>query len=140
MGFVMRISGDAASPWVEKAQIDKPVVLVNIAREWDPALSPDELYERTRRYWHCAPQQHAAVYAMTVGDGVIREVYRINSWREVDMAAVQLDPGRKGAGKPLPHYTRRQAFEGHVAADMQHYIGQSVRHLVGQNPIRWLNC
>lgn len=77
---------------------------------------------------------------MAVGFGVIREVSCIESWREVDMATEQLDPGRKGAGKPLPHHTKRQAFEGHIADDMQHYVGKSVRHLVGQNPIRWLNC
>jgi hypothetical protein len=115
-------------------------VLVNIAREWDPALSPDSLYERTRRYWCCTPKRHRATHAMAVGDGVIREVYRIDSWREVDMAAVQLDPERKDAGKPLPLRTRRQTFEGAVAHEMHHYVGQSVRHLVGRNPIRWLNC
>lgn len=136
----MRISGDAANRGAEQARVVEPVVLVNIAREWDPALSPDDLYERTRRYWHCAPQRHTADYAMVVGDGVIREVYRIDSWHEVDMATEQLDPGRKGVDQPLPHHTKRQAFEGHVADEMRHYIGQSVRHLVGQNPVRWLNC
>lgn len=136
----MPVSGAADPLCAERAQVVEPVVLVNIAQEWDPTLSPDSLYERTRQYWCCTPQRHAADYAMAVGDGVIREVYRIDSWSEVDMATVQLDPARKGAGKPLPLRTRRQAFEGHVADDMQHYVGQSVRHLVGQNPIRWLNC
>ena len=140
MGFIMRFFGVATTLGAEQARVVEPVVLLNLAREWDPKLSPDDLYERTRRYWHCAPQRHAADYAMAVGDGVIREVYRIESWSEVDMATAQLDPRRKRAGRPLPHHTRRQAFEGHVADDMQHYVGKSVRHLVGQNPIRWLNC
>ncbi len=115
-------------------------MLVNIAREWDPALTDRELYERARRYWRCAPQRHRADYAMVVGDGIIREIYRIDGWREIDMSAVVLDPGRKAAGEPLPRYTRRQEFKGEIALDMRHYVGKSARHLFGQNPVRWLNC
>ena len=126
----------------EVANPTEPVVLVNIAREWDPALTPAALYERTRRYWCCAPQRHAADYAIAVGDGVVREVYRIAAWHQVDMAKEQIDPGRKGAGKPLPRRTLRQAFVGRVADDdiKQRYVGKSVRHLLGRNPIKWLNC
>ncbi len=125
---------------VEEAHPTEPVVLVNIAREWDPALTDRDLYERSRRYWRCSPQRHPANYAMVVGDGIIREVYRIDGWHEVDMAAAELDPGRKGAAEPLPRHTRRQEFDGEIALHMRHYVGKSARHLLGQNPFRWLNC
>lgn len=127
---------------IEAVDPQEPVVLVNIAREWDRELTPEALYERARQYWLCAPQRHAAEYAMAVGNGIIREVYRIDSWHEVDMATVPIDPGRKGAGKPLPRRTKRKAFKGHIAEDAikQRYVGKSVHHLLSRNPIKWLNC
>lgn len=127
----------------QPAEITEPVVLIRISREWDRALSPVELYERTHQYWNCSPARHPAKYAMAVARGAIRQVYRIEKWYPVDLSTVQQDASRKRANAPLPKRTMRWAFDATVAEDMQHYVGKSVRHLQSlgsQNPIRWVNC
>ena len=129
-----------APAFVGSADPREPIILLNIAREWDPALSAEQLHERTMRYWFCDPDRHKPAYAMAVAGGIVREVYRVTGWRAVAMIATHLDPTRKRAGASLPPRTDRKAFEGDVAPEMQHYRGKSVRHLLAQNPVRWLNC
>lgn len=139
----MRAEDVAALLDPEPADIVQPVVLINIRQEWDRALSPEALYERTRQYWYCSPRRHPARYALAVARGVIRAVYRIENWYPVDLTKTHWDSKRKGAKKPLPRQTSRWAFEGPEAVELRHYVGKSVRHLQNpgnQNPIRWVNC
>lgn len=122
--------------------VSEKVVLVNIGREWREGLTPDQLYERTRRYWHCNPANYDARYAASVAKGIVREVYRIDGWDRVDLRKEALDPTRL-MRTPPPKILDRWAFRGEVAAEMQHYLGANVSHYRKRgmsNPLIWLNC
>jgi hypothetical protein len=51
----------------QKATFREKVVLINIGLEWREGLTPDQLYERTRRYWHRDPANHDALSEKTAG-------------------------------------------------------------------------
>lgn len=58
------------------------VILFRIPWLWSPAMSSDDLFEATHGWWKIGPRREAADYAFAVSRGVIREVYRIDSWRK----------------------------------------------------------
>ena len=120
-------------------------VTINIGQEWHRGLSEDlaRLYERTRRYWACAPARHSAKYAFAVARGVIREVYRIEKWSRHDMRTIRYDDGRIKTPEHKLKTIWRWSFEGAPAPDMAHYIGMLVdppRAHGDANPIKWVNC
>ncbi len=126
----------------QKAELNEKVVLINIGLEWRDGLTPEQLYERTRRYWHCNPDNHDAKYAVSVAKGVVREVYRIDGWDPVDLRTEVIDPTRLKRTPP-PKTLDRWAFRGEVANEMQHYVGGNVSHYPKPgmaNPLIWLNC
>src|SRR4051812_14104878 len=100
----------------QKPNIKERVVLINIGREWRTGLTPDQLYERTRRYWHCNPSNHDARYAFSVAKGIVREVYEISGWGPVDLTREVLDPTRLRR-TPEPKILHRWALEGKVAPE-----------------------
>ncbi len=66
----------------ETAVIEAPAILIKIERQWHPRLTPEQLYERTRRYWTCQPEKKRVPprIAICVARGVVREVYDIHRW------------------------------------------------------------
>jgi len=132
----------------QEARISEPVILIKIEREWRRTLTPDQLYERTRRYWTANPNNRRVKpqFAMSVARGIIRAVYTIDRWESyppVDTA----DTAPHDLARVDPVCDADVAgcvgFIGQLAADKCAYINQSVRHLqsVGaQNPIKYLNC
>ncbi len=114
----------------EPVEIVDPVIIININREWYPSMPADELYQYTRCSWVCRPERHKDCrYALSVKNGVIRQVYAIKSWH--------LDPRFAGQDK------KRWMFEGAVATDKAQYLHKSIRHLIKRgaaNPIRWVGC
>ena len=115
------------------ANITLPAILIKIEQQWHRALTPEQLYERTRRYWVCNPEARRPPpkVALSVARGIIREVYEIESWEVYsDMANEAIDRTRvEGkAGKS----TVRRGFVGHVTADAAlrgSLVGTSVRHV-----------
>lgn len=66
------------------AVINVPAVLLRINKQFEPNLSPEQLYERTRGYWAMAPDSRRRVeYAIAVAGGLIREVYRVDAWTRI---------------------------------------------------------
>ena len=129
----------------EPAVIDEPTMLIRIEREWRRDLTPDQLYERTRRYWVAAPlsRRPPPKYAMAVARGIIRQVYEIDEWVTYDKAPIEELKKLRDHTKPWPKGKKRVAFEGQVAAKLDRYVGMSVRHILpkgSQNPIRYVNC
>ncbi|MDQ2841048.1 MAG: hypothetical protein M3Y72_08425 [Acidobacteriota bacterium] len=122
------------------AEIDVPVVLLNLNRQFDRSLTDEQLYERTRGYWVMNPDKHPEVkYAMAIAYGLIREVYRIEHWErspvydivESDLRRVDASEGRSAI---------RCAFVGSVATDVrERFIYKSLPGN-SQNPVRWMNC
>lgn len=122
------------------AEVDLPAVLLNLNRQYDRALTPEQLYERTRGYWVMRPDRHSGVkFAMAVAFGVIREVYRIDRWEKspVDESVVS-DLRRFDRIESKAKY--RWTFMGTVATDIRHqFVGKAVG-MKSQNPVRWVNC
>ena len=55
------------------------VVLIRINRLYRPTMTPDELYEATRKWWRINPRRNPQ-FAFAVYHGIVREVYRIDGW------------------------------------------------------------
>ena len=108
-------------------------LLITINRLYRSNMTNEELYEATRGIWKLSSRRENAEYAMTVYQGIVKEVYRIERWHP--------------AGT-LPYNTRdaekfkesgRWEFEGCIATEIRDaYVGNSVG-LGGQNPIRYKN-
>jgi hypothetical protein len=111
---------------------DEAVLLLKIPGLWTPRMSARDLYEASRGWWKIGADRRAAArYACAVNKGVIRAVYRIDSWR----------PRRQGdrewqedVGKPP-----RWGFDGTPAPEMDRYVDTSVVHLFKRgeaNPVK----
>jgi hypothetical protein len=130
----------------QPAVIEMPAILIKIEKQWRADLTPDQLYERTRRYWTCQPenQRTPPEVAVCVARGIIREVYDIHRWEEYpEMDRQPIDPTRvpqkKGRTKT------RRGFLGEVTKDAQpraSLIGKSVRHIPfgSGSPYAYVNC
>lgn len=105
--------------------LEHRVILIRINREFRLARTAEDLYEATRKWWVAAPNRRKPEFAFCVYDGIVRAVYRIETWEHR-----QLD--------------NRWAFHGHVDAEMEaFYVWKDVTsHLrIGaQNPIKYVNC
>jgi len=69
------------------------VLLIRLNRaQW---LAPGDLYEKTRASWTVKPERHKPTWAFSVYGGIVRAVYRIESWeRPPDEKRVGKDAGR----------------------------------------------
>lgn len=122
------------------AEIDVPAVLLNLNRQFDRALTKEQLYERTRGFWVMNPDKHPNVrYAIAVAYGVIREVYQIERWERLPVGKIveselrRIDTSDRKA-------TVRYAFVGSVATDVrERFVYKSLPDR-SQNPVRWVNC
>jgi zinc/manganese transport system permease protein len=127
------------------ANIIEPAILINIAQEYTPHLSPEQLYERTRRYWVCSPEKRRPKprLGISVARGVIHEVYLIDNW-ESYLAGEEIYPDAdRMENQPFVPPKTRVGFFGAVSLAHAHYKGLSVAHLQrpgAQNPIMYLNC
>lgn len=106
-------------------QISEPTVFFIINRAWRADMGEGDIYEATRGHWRIgARNRRETTYAMGVAFGVVRGVYRIESWFPSQQEG---EDGRWG-------------FVGQHAPEMRHFLGTSVRHLVpergAQNPVR----
>lgn len=107
-------------------------ILFKIPRRWTPAMSQEEIYESTQGWWVLGPNREKAEYGFCISDGVIRQIYRIDSWRKQ----------QKGDRGWKPGESKRWGFEGEIAHEMSMYINKSVRHLYKQgaaNPAKYVN-
>ena len=117
-------------------EIKERVILFRIPRLWSPEMSAEELYETTQGWWTLGPRRNGADYAFAVNRGVIREVYRIDSWR-------QRQPGDRDWEHDIGKSRKRWGFSGEVADELAHYRNTSMRHLFKQgesSPFKYVNC
>lgn len=118
-------------------EITEPTLLIKIPKLWYPSISAQELYESTAGWWAIknSSRRNNARYAFCVVNSVIREVYRINSWR-------QREEGDRDWEDDLGKEPR-WGFDGEIAEAMAHYRNHSVKHLYKKgdaNEIRYFNC
>jgi hypothetical protein len=117
------------------SEITEPVLLIKIPKLWYPAIPAQELFDATAMWWVIGERRNDAKYAFAVVRGVIREVYRITSWRQ----RIEGDRDWKDDIGKKP----RWGFDGQIAEDLAHYRNRSVAHLYkrgDRNPIRFINC
>jgi hypothetical protein len=100
----------------------EPTLLFSINRSWRRDLTEKEIYLYTRGHWIVGNDARAkAIYAFGVAHGIIRGVYKIESWF----------PSKRRGEK------NKWGFNGDHAIEMEHFLGTSVRRLKGpgnQNP------
>lgn len=127
-------------------QTREPSILIRIRREWHPALTRDQLYERTRRYWRIEPKKHRPEprYAFCIADGEVKAAYKIERWETYpDMAKEKIDPTRKVTDRKHQAGQKRTGFLGKPAEEMSGLVGTSVKHLLKRgnaSPVMYLNC
>lgn len=119
--------------------VEVPALLIRINRLYRHNMTPHELYEATRGVWKIGPRCSKAQYAFAVFEGLVREVYAIDSWHPAATTPYTTrDPSQ------LTTNGRRE-FLGHVAdATVRDvYVGRSVARQFPQglqNPVVYVNC
>lgn len=114
-------------------EISESVILFKIPRLWSPQMTAEELYEATHGWWVLGPRRNKAQYAFAVSAGVIRAIYRIDSWRQRQPGDRGYEPGGKA----------RYGFDGQLTHELDKYINTSVHHLFkrgDRSTARYLNC
>lgn len=117
-------------------EITEPVILLRIPRLWYPSMPAAELFEATRGWWTVGKRREQAAYAFAVSRGVVREVYRIDSWRRREL-------GDRGADATDRAGRARWGFAGEAADELGRYRNTSVAHLFRpgeSSPFKYLNC
>ena len=125
----------------EEATIVHPVLLIRVNRLFRPEMSPSELYEITRGVWRLGERRERVQFAMAVYDGIVREVYAVDSWHRANTTPyktrVQELSDRDLQG--------RFEFQGSLAPETIRtlYKGKSVKTYFQQgqqNPVSYINC
>jgi hypothetical protein len=130
------------------ARIDVPAILIKIERQWRPGMTETQLYDATRRWWSCSPEKQPVPprYAISIAQGLIREVYEIEGWEdrppETTAEPVSSDDGSDQAAGPRVRV--RKGFIGRPAPEhlRRSLTLRSIRHIqFGRgNPITYANC
>lgn len=114
-------------------EVGHKAILITINQLYRSNMTPFELYEATRGIWRVGKRRENAEYAMSVYQGVVREVYRIHQWYPSGTLEYKTrdHSGFKGQ--------KRWEFCGNIAHDIRdEYVGRFVGR-GGQNPIRYVN-
>ncbi len=135
---VLEINAMYGAPAVEIDPSHR-VALIRINRTFYPGISDDELYQATRKWWPVALVRRevgnwlAPEWAMAVYLGVVRAVYRIESWERPSASEIAEDRKRR----------RRWGFIGPRDQAMEaRYLLRNVAKYTGtsQFPVRYVNC
>lgn len=103
------------------------LIAFHLARSYREDMSREALYDVTRGYWKVdIKRAKQAEYAMSVYQGVVREVYKIRQWLP---AGDIFRPALPDAEAPEGRY----GFTGETAEDpvRKRYVG---KHIAGLNP------
>ena len=116
-----------------------PALLIRINRLYRHNMPAADLYEATRGVWRLGRRRESARYAMSVFEGVVREVYKIEVWHPAGTTAYASRP----AGEV--RVPGRWEFTGGLAPDAvrEKYNGRSVAAYFTrgqQNPIVYVGC
>lgn len=118
--------------------INDPVLLIRINKKYRHGMPATELYEVTRGVWKLGIKREYAKFAFAVFEGIVREVYVINSWHPAGSTSYET---RSVSDVTLPG---RWEFIGQIAHDdiRNKYFGHSVAKYLtkgAQNPISYVN-
>jgi len=125
---LMSLEDIAIKYQAEDAKFNKPGRLININKLYHYDMTPEELYEATRKHWLVSRERVEGIRLVcAVYAGIIREVYTPDIWHESPT-------GQDG----------RSYFDGKVAPTevRNRYINKSVAKYWkrgSQNPIKYVN-
>jgi len=118
-------------PNLEPVSVEHQAILITINQLYRTGMSNEELYEATRGVWRIGPRRNEAEYAMAVYQGIIREVYKIESWHPAGTYTYNTRPQKD------VNVAGRWEFVGSIAYDIRdYYVGHFVG-MGGQNPIKY---
>lgn len=104
------------------------VALIRVRRRFAEVRTPEDLYEITRQWWVVAPNRRNPDHAFSVYNGIVRAVYKIESWEQESRGDMR----------------GRWAFHGERDPEMEEqYLWKDVSRylsLGAQNPIKYVNC
>ncbi len=112
--------------FLELSDITDDVLIIKVNKSYREGMAPLELYDVTRGCWKRKIESVSkAEYALSVSDGIVREVYRIDNWKpsnEVKRETIANNPDTE---------KERITFTGEVADDVirNKYIGKNVKNL-----------
>ena len=113
--------------------ISEKVILFKIPVRWNPLMTPEELFESTHGWWRLGQRKDGANFAMSISAGVIRAIYRIDTWNLRTEGDRGFEKGEKS----------RYGFNGQLVHELDRYLNKSVKHLYKageQSPFKYLNC
>jgi hypothetical protein len=133
---------DRAAP---PAQIEEPVVAININQQYPHAKNAEDLYKCTSGIWRLSRERaRKARYAFAVYHGLIKEVYEIERWLLASQETREYwrEKERTQGNDFSGTHEGRSEFIGTVAPDAirQKYVGRRIPVRHSQNPIRYFNC
>ncbi|NBB28804.1 hypothetical protein [Cellulophaga sp. BC115SP] len=120
-------------------KIDDKAIIIRISQKYNSNMSAESLYEATRGVWRLSKERASyADIAFSVADGVILEVYEINSWHEAGTTIYH-------TRNDVHDYQGRFEFEGKIANEFirNKYLGESAKSYFkrgSSNPITYINC
>lgn len=131
--FIFSLIEELSLEIVEKA------LLIRINKTFKPSMSDLELYEATRGVWKVSQRRNGAQYAFSVYKGIIKEVYRIDSWHEAWTTKYET------RNKSRVNAQGRWEFLGEKAEDVirDKYIGKDISYYFkngSTNPVSYRNC
>ena len=111
--------------------VDERAVLIRIPRLYRPTMTREQLYEATRKWWRLNPHRDPD-YALSIYQGVVKAVYRIDDWEQPPLA------------ERVGRLERRWAFIGVPDVELERkYVGIDVSQYFSRgnsNPVRYVNC
>ena len=100
-------------------------------------MTDEQLYEATRGVWKIGEDRDSARFALSIANGMVKEVYQIGAWQPAGTANYKTRP-QKDVSIP-----GRWEFTGTVAhaSVRSKYIGNSIAHYFDKgnsNPINYV--
>jgi hypothetical protein len=130
----------------ERARVDDPVVAISIAKQYPNVKNDDDLYNVTRGTWRVnRGRASKAEYAFAVYKGIVKEVYKIDSWRpatrEIYVFFAKL-AGKPESSVPQVINDGRSEFVGKVAPEAvrQKYVSRRLPRRFFGFPVLYFNC
>ncbi len=119
----------------KKVTVTEPALLIRINELYRYGLTPTELYDITRGRWRIGSNRELAQYALSVYDGIVKEVYKIQAW---------FPAGSTFSTRTEKAPPGRWEFIGSIADDKirKKYLNKSVKHYfakASRNPIQYVN-
>lgn len=140
------IRTDVESELKTTAQIDDPVIAININQQFPHVHNANDLYNCTRGMWRLnCERANKAIYLFAVYQGEIKQVYEINRCIPAtkETIAYWKDRLRFQGRQVTSKLTKgRSEFIGRIASEtaLEKYVGRQMPGRPTQNPIRYINC